>query len=526
MTRQRAAVGIDLGTTYSSLAYVDAGNRLQVLRLPDGEFGLASAIYFRGPTDVVVGGEALHYAIVQPQRVARAFKRHMGDPNFRFECDGQAFRPEELSALVLKKLVELAAKEAGPIEEVVIAVPYVFDELRRRATIDAARIAGLRVLDLVDEPVAAALAYGHTLLQGDGLFGHAELNDLFGDSILLVYDLGGGTFDTTVLRLGRDGTFEVLATDGDERLGGEDWDNVLLGMVVEQHRRQAGRDPSEDLGLMQDLRLRVVEAKKALSERPRAEIAYTHDGVSFQCTLALGDFEAKTRHLLERTQATIESMLKGKGMTWKHIDRILLVGGASRMPMVPKLIEVASQRRDLDMSLPPDVAVASGAALYAALRAGGREMRVREVRTVNSHPLGLRVRDKQTMRVINDVLLRANEPTLKKAFRAYRLTSGQAGVTREGVTLSILLGDSREVADCVLLGQGRIAEVPAQTSPEDVVKVTFCFLPNGLLHVAGSYQPAGGGPPFEVEFEVEVEGQMKEEEVRAATGTLRGISIE
>jgi molecular chaperone DnaK len=521
MKKQRYPVGIDLGTTFSSLAYVDDKNRVQALRLPDGEFALASAIYFRTSAEIVVGSEALNYAVVYPDQIARAFKRHMGDPSYRPVFHGRTYTPQELSAMILRRLAEAAAPTVGVLEDVVISVPFVFDEVRRRATQDAGRIAGFKKVDLVDEPVAAAMAYGHALVAGgDGLFGATQITEAMPDDYVLVYDLGGGTFDATIMRLGRDGVFEVLATDGDERLGGEDWDNILVEILCERLTAQTGDEPRGDKGLMQDLRLKAVEAKKALSERPRVEVVVSYEGRDLKLILMRGDFERKSRPLLERTLSTVEEMLRKKGMTWSHIDRILMVGGSSRMPQVPKLLEHTT-RRKLDMSLSPDVAIAKGAALYAALRSGGRQMRVKEVITVNSHALGLMVIEQATNEIINHVLLKANEPTLKKVGQRYRVAAG-----KKAVSLTILLGEARRPDECVRLGQARITGVPENPDPKDVVEVTFCFLRNGLLQVAALYRPADGGEPRQVEFEVAIEGQMSEDNVNEAIRSLKGITMD
>jgi molecular chaperone DnaK len=243
MAKQRYSVGIDLGTTFSSLAYADDQGRVEALRLPDGTFQVASVVYFKGPGEVIIGTEALNYSVIDAARVARAFKRQMGESSYQFEAHGKRFRPEELSAMVLRKLLEAATAQLGPIERVVISVPFAFDEMRRRATQAAGRIAGIKEIDLVDEPVAAALAYGHALIKGGGFF---SVNEVYADETVLVYDLGGGTFDATIMRLRHDGTFQVVATDGDVRLGGEDWDTALLEIVCERYKQRNDFDPRQD----------------------------------------------------------------------------------------------------------------------------------------------------------------------------------------------------------------------------------------------------------------------------------------
>jgi molecular chaperone DnaK len=517
MAKQRYSVGIDLGTTFSSLAYADDQGRVEALRLPDGTFQVASVVYFKRPGEVVVGTEALNYSVIDASRVARAFKRKMGEASYHFEADGKRFRPEEMSAMVLRKLLEAATAQLGPIERVVISVPFAFDEVRRRATQSAARIAGIKEIDLVDEPVAAALAYGHALIKGGGFF---SVNEVYADETVLVYDLGGGTFDATVMRLRHDGTFQVVATDGDVQLGGEDWDAALLEIVCDRYKQRNDFDPRQDPEFLQEARLKTVEAKKTLSERPKAEVTLAHRGKTDTVTVTRGEFQKKTEPLLTRTENTLKEMLERKEISWSHIDRILMVGGSSRMPMVSAMLERATGRV-LDLSLPPDTAIAKGAALYAAHRDGTRAMPVKEILTVNSHPLGLVVRNAKSNKVLNDVLLQANEPTLKRVVRSYKIRQGA-----KALALLILLGDAPDPEACVYLGKGRITDLPKDLAPADDVDVTFCFLENGLLHVAGAVRRAGGEVLRDITFDVHVEGKMSEQEVDAARATLRGISID
>lgn len=520
MAKKPIPVGIDLGTTFSSLAYVDDQDRVEALRLPEGGFTVASAIYFKSLNEIVIGSEALNYTVIAADRVARTFKRYMGDPQFSFAVDDRPFRPEELSAMIVKKLIAAAREQLGEIGKVVISVPFVFEEKCRRATQDAARIAGIGEVDLVDEPVAAALAYGHTLFQGGGLFSSAELKELFSTETVLVYDLGGGTFDATVMRLGNDGDFQVLATGGDHRLGGEDWDNIIVEMFREGFEKETSFNPQRNKELMQELRMRAVEAKKSLSERKRVEVPFAHEGKNFALIVTLGDFERKSAHLLDRTEETLDHMLTSKDLNWNYIDKVLMVGGSSRMPMVRKMLERVTNRY-LDMSLPPDIAIAKGAALYAALKSGDRAMRVKTVKTVNSHSLGLLVKKAKESTIENSVLLKANEPTLTRVVRSYRIQKGA-----KHLDLRILLGDSTDPEACVQLGKGRISNLPDSWTPNDSVDVGFCFQENGLLQVDAVVRRNGVVSPHQVKFEIQVEGEMSEPEVMAATATLKGITID
>ena len=524
--KQQYHIGIDLGTTFSSLAYVDQGSVVQTLRLPNGRFQMASAIYFKNPSEIVVGDEALEFAFVDASRVARAFKRQMGDQTYMqkgsdgtstpFEPDGKQFRPEELSAMVLRKLLAAAEEKLGPIDRATISVPFVFDEKRRQATIDAGRIAGLTEVEIVDEPVAAAIAYGHMLVQKGGF---ERMGDVYLDQEVLVYDLGGGTFDATLMKLRRDNTFEVLGTHGDERLGGEDWDNVLLDMIVEHYQALTNQDPRGNTELLQELRLKATAAKETLSAAKQVEISFPIDGQERTCVITRPDFIQKTKHLIARTQATLEEMLERCGRNWSHIDRVLMVGGSSRMPSVFLMLEKCTNR-PLDRSLSPDTAIAMGAALFGALRAGEKGLPVEGVITVNSHPLGLMVRSRQTRGVFNDVLLKANQPTEFAVTRTYGVQPGM-----KSLTLAILLGDARDPQACTNLGRGTIPSLPPDLKPDDHIDVKFCFLKNGLLNVEGVVRRTEG-PPLQLQFDIQVEGTMTEAEVDAARITLMGVQIE
>jgi molecular chaperone DnaK len=390
--RIRGYVGIDLGTKFSSLAYVDDKNEVHSLRAEGDRNAIASAVYFPGPEEldtnvVMVGTEALNYSLLHPDRLARAFQRHMGDDAYRFECHGRAYRAEEPSALVLKKLLSCAANAIGPVEEAVISVPAYFDKARRRATVAAGKIAGLRRVELIDESKAAALAYGHTAMTG-GLFADAELTDLYGqDAILLVYDLGGETFDVTIVRYDRDGKFETLAADGDVTLGSDDWDAVLLEYVARGYYGQPGEpDPARsarrefpfteglrarDPSALQHMLLSCVAARNALSERPRAEVVFERHGTEHKVTVTRVQFQQMTAHLASRTVAATAGLLDLAGISWSNPDRILLKGEGSRMPMIREMLTRAAGR-PLDFSLSPDTAIAEGAALHAALRFRGR----------------------------------------------------------------------------------------------------------------------------------------------------------
>lgn len=520
MSEQKFPVGIDLGTTFSSISYVDDQGRVETVRLEDGAFAMASAIYFESATQTIVGSEALNYAVIEPERVARAFKRHMGEPDWTFTVDDKTFRAEELSALVLKKLIQQAEAQIGKITDVVISVPFIFHEAQRRATKNAGQIAGVNVLDIVDEPVAGALAYGHTLLAGGGFHGGGELDELFSDAPILVYDLGGGTFDLTLMHLETDYTFRVIATAGDDQLGGEDWDKELTNHFAERYGELFGVSAQGNNALLQELRVKAQEAKISLSERPRVEVELRHEDRVETVEIARGAFELMCAHLVDRTRSTLEEMLEKAGKTFSHFDFVLLIGGSSRMPMISKMLESETGRR-LDMSLPPDTAVSKGAALYAAHQTGDRSMMGVSVKTVNPHALGLLAFDRKKKQHVNDVLIRANEPTETSVAKTYPVLKG---ATR--VKLTVLQGELRDPDACVRLGEAEIPEMDADLLAEATVQVTFSFQQNGLLSIRGLVEPAGGKPPVEVTFDIQVEGSMTEDDVIASEANLCGIAID
>ncbi|MHC4398978.1 MAG: Hsp70 family protein [Planctomycetota bacterium] len=525
MAEQRYPVGIDLGTTFSSISYVDDHGRVETIRMEDGKFSLASAVYFADENEIVVGNEALNYALVEAPKVARDFKRHMGEADWTFHAGSKEFRPEELSAMVLKKLIEQARQKIGPVEDVVISVPFMFDEVRRRATRDAGRIAGLNVLDIVDEPVAGALAYGHVLLKGKGFYWRdEELENLFSDKVILVYDLGGGTFDLTMMRMRKDYTFETMATAGDYALGGVDWDKALADHLEMQFRDLYEENPKGTPQIEQEIRIKATDAKISLSERSRVPVnlcrLYRGQEETNAVDVARGDFEAMTAHLADRTRATLESMLEEKKMGYGHVDLILLIGGSSRMPMIRKMLE-REIGRPINMSLSPDTAVANGAALFAAYRVGDKSMEGIGVETVNPHALGLLAHHRKLDKKVNDVLIEANQPTETEVTKSYPVKKGA-----KEVNLVVLQGELSEPEDCVPLGKVKIPNLSAEILDGAKVEVTFSFQQNGLLQVKGVVRPARDADPVKVDFDVAVEGAMSEDEITEAETALAGIEIE
>jgi len=372
-------------------------------------------------------------------------------------------------------------------------------------------------VELVDEPVAAGIAYGHKLFGGNGRWDSKELDEQFANATIMVYDLGGGTFDVTVMRLRKDGTFEVLVTAGDERLGGEDWDDILVDMLVESYERATGLDVRSSLEFMQELRLTAVEVKKALSAVGQVARTISFEGRSAEIVTKYGDFKRQTQHLTARTIDTIRTMFEQKEMDWNQIDRLLMVGGSSRLKAIQEHVALFSEKV-IDMSLQPDTAVAHGAALYAAHQAGNDNVVVKKVVTVNSHALGLKVRDPQTGQLVNQVVLKANQPARTPVTCEYDVPP-----SKSELLLMVLVGDQAPDA-CVQLGQMRISKIPPKAK-NPTIAVTYSFQDSGFLDVKAVVRH-DGGEPIRAQAEIQVEGIMATDEVQNAALDLIGVEVQ
>ncbi len=342
--------GIDLGTTYSSIAYVDEYGKAVIIPNAENERVTPSVVFF-DDNNIVVGEVAKESAKLYPNEVVSFIKRSMGEPNFIFEYGSEQYRPEEISSYVLKKLAQDAEQHLGDkITDVVITCPAYFGINEREATRKAGEIAGFNVRQIINEPTAAAIAYGSL--------------DTSNEKTVLVYDLGGGTFDVTMIDIRRD-SVEVICTGGDHNLGGKDWDDRIVGYLVEKFQEETGSDEDilDDPDTWQDLQLSAEKAKKILSHRPKTPVSITHGGQRVKLILEREKFEELTEDLLERTvDFTREMIQSARDKEFNGFDEIILVGGATRMPQVAERIE-----KEFNMTpkvFDPDEAVAKGAAIY------------------------------------------------------------------------------------------------------------------------------------------------------------------
>ncbi len=479
-----AVVGIDLGTTFSAIAALDEAGHPTTIPNRDGDMLTPSAVLIMDH-QVVIGQAALDVEQDQPERVASLIKRRMGLDNYGRLIAGRDFRPETLSALILRKLVQDAELRLGPIEQAVITVPAYFDDTRRKATQDAGRIAGLKVIDIIDEPTAAALAYS---LQQPVQPGKVAPELASQPRNVLVYDLGGGTFDVTVVRLTRK-HFQTLAIEGDVRLGGKDWDDVLIRHVAEEFRNTHRSDPLSDPQSLASLHAAAERAKRTLSKLDQATITCTHDGKKLAVPISRRKFEELTRHLLTRTRLTTMNVLKQAKLSWEQVDRVLMVGGSTHMPMTRRMLRELSGKEP-DNTLAVSEVVARGAAFHAGIiqarqaeRASAAAAKLPEALldvveiNVNAHSLGVEVRQGEDR--INDILIAKNTQLPAAASRVYRTVVENQ--TR--VRVRVLQGEAHQADACISIGECWIEDLPANLPKAAPIQVRCGCAANGLVDV-------------------------------------------
>ncbi len=490
-------VGIDLGTTFSAIATLDDHGKPYTIPNRDNEMLTPSAVLLLDDNTAVVGQSALDVALEQPDRVASIIKRFMGKEAFPRPVAGKIFRPETLSAIILRKLVQDAELRLGPIHKAVITVPAYFDETRRKATKDAGRIAGLDVIDILDEPTAAALAY--SLQPPRPLHGMPAPRPMLPDEArtVLVYDLGGGTFDVTLVRLSKD-RFETLAIEGDYQLGGRDWDDKIVDFVARRFVQEHGSDPRQDPQAYAALQAAAERAKKTLSKLPQASITCSHAGKMLTTTLTRAEFEALTKDLIIRTRLTVQQVMRHAKLTWDQVDKILLVGGSTHMPMTGEMLHQLSGKTP-DNSLAVSEVVARGAALHAGIVVANTEEemallgpearklleQVVEV-NVNAHSLGIEVTNKADQRV-NDILIPRNTQLPYAASRVYYTKAEH----QQRVRVKVLQGDAPEAKDCISIGECWIDGLPPNLPKGSPVQVRYGVASNGLIEVLALDMTAG-----------------------------------
>src|SRR5689334_6680120 len=492
------AIGIDLGTTFSVICKLDDMNCPQTLINAEGDKLTPSVVFFEG-ANVVVGKEAVKALATDAAAVAECAKRDLGNRFFHKSLEGRQYPPEALQAWVLNKLRIDAQRQIGPISKAVITVPAYFDEVRRKATMDAGYMAGLEVLDIINEPTAAAVAFGFQ----QGFMRPDQTTET--RNKILVYDLGGGTFDVTVMEIGAK-NFNALATDGDVMLGGKDWDQRLVDFVAEEFIRKFSVDPREEPNAHGRLWRECEDAKRTLSARTKANIACDYQGNAVRVEITRQQFQDMTKDLLDRTSFTTRQTLQAAGLEWSDVDRVLLVGGSSRMPAVLEMLRGLSGKEP-DCSVSPDEAVAHGAALHAGLILAFHQGKSPSfnIRNVNSHSLGVVANDAKTKRPRNAILIPRNTPLPVVARRIFKTHKA----AQKSILVQIVEGESLSPDDCSQLGRCSVRSLPADLPAQTPIEVRFRYEENGRLTVNVQVE----GTTKQLQHELQRENSMTQEQL-------------
>lgn len=481
---QRKAVGIDLGTTFSAIAHIDAYGKPQIIPNAESERITPSVILFDAQ-NAIVGTLAKQNAVAEPEKIVDFVKREMGKSKAEFhrEFGGKVYSAEELSAIIIKKLKNDAEKYLGqPVTDAVITVPAYFNDAERMATLHAGQLAGLRVLQIINEPTAAALTYG--------------LDKLSSHQTVFVFDLGGGTFDVTIMRI-ENNNINMIASNGDHRLGGKDWDDVIVNWVAEEFDKMHGENPLLDLQSYQDLYNRALAAKIQLSTREKTTLVHSFNGKSIKLELTREEFEVRSRHLIEKCKTICEIVMQEANLQWPQIDKILLTGGMIRMPSVRAMIKEICDVPVAD-DISPDEAVAIGAAIQAILallneedQLGDRRLPVEvrnsfsdndggliKVSNITTHTMGVVLWDETRVEEYVFPMIKKMTPIPADAKNSF----GTAKANMKNAIVRVVEGESTVPSECTPLGTCDI-ELPPFLPKGSPVELTYRYDANQVLEV-------------------------------------------
>ncbi len=456
-----ATIGIDLGTTFSAMAVLEAGKPV-IISNAEGTRTTPSVVHINGD-EIIVGHVARNQAIVDPSHTIRSIKRKMGT-NEKVEIDDKEYTPEQISAMILQKLKRDAEAYLGqPVKNAVITVPAYFNDAQRQATKNAGEIAGLNVLRIINEPTAAALAYG--------------LDKQEKDHTILVFDFGGGTFDVSILELG-DGVFEVKSTSGDNVLGGDDIDQIIIDYLVSTFKKSTGIDLQNDQTAMQRLKEAAEKAKIELSTKTKVEIgipfitADKHGPKHIKEELTRAKFEGLIAPIIKRLESPVKQALKDANLTADKLNRVIFVGGSTRIPAVQELVKKLINQEG-DKSVNPDEAVGVGAAIQAGVIAGD----IKDVLLLDVTPLSLGI---ETLGGVFTQLIERNTTIPTKKSQIF----STAADNQTAVTIRVAQGERPMFTDNKVLGQFDLMGIPPAPRGVPQVEVTFDIDTNGILNVS------------------------------------------
>jgi len=467
MAKKEFVVGIDLGTTNSVIAWMKPDGTVEVIPNAEGSRTTPSIVSFTKTGEILVGEPAKRQLILNSERTIKSIKRKMGT-DYKVRIDDKEYTPQEISALILKKLKKDAEEYlGGEIKKAVITCPAYFNDAQRQATKEAGIIAGLEVLRIINEPTAAALAYG--------------LDKMEGERKVLVYDLGGGTFDVSILEIGG-GVIQVIATSGNNHLGGDDFDQRIMDYIIDEFKKQHGVDLRNDKQALQRIRDAAEKAKIELSTKLETDISLpyitaTAEGpLHLEMKLTRAMFESLTRDLIEKTREPIERALNDAKLSPQDIDEIILVGGMTRVPMVQKFIKDIFGKEP-NKSVNPDEAVAIGAAIQAAILAGTEGAKDKDVVLVDVTPLTLGVEVKGGL--MEPIIPRNTTIPVRKS---KIFTTAEDGQT--SVEVRVYQGERAMARDNIFLGSFQLVGIPPAPRGVPQIEVTFDIDADGIVHVS------------------------------------------